>query len=55
MLDVSVNLDGKAGRRTKYQAFDLAQLVVDVKTKNVELKKLRDLEENKAISAEESK
>lgn len=54
LLGIDVKLDGKTGRRTKWQTFDLAQLVVDVKTRDVELKKLRDLEDNQAIQAEEN-
>ena len=43
LLGISINLDGKLGRRTKWQCFDVAQLVLDVKTQTVEVKKLRDL------------
>lgn len=52
LLGIEVNLDGKMGKRTKWQQFDIAQLVVDMKTKDVELKKLRDLEESKVTQAE---
>lgn len=35
LLGIDLNLDGKMGRRTKWQSFDLAQLVLDVKLKEV--------------------
>ena len=38
LVGLDLNLDGKLGRRTKWQAFDLAQLVLDVKSKEVVVK-----------------
>jgi len=37
---LELNLDGKLGRRTKWQVFDCAQLVLDMKSKDVELRKV---------------
>ena len=52
LLGIDVNLDGKLGRRTKWQTFDLAQLVLDVKTKDVQLRKLREEKPQGTVDAE---
>ena len=52
LLGINVNLDGKFGRRTKWQTFDLAQLVLDVKTKDVHVKKIRDLQQPTGASVD---
>jgi len=41
LAGIQVDLQGKLGRRTKYQYNDLAQLVLDVKTQTVEIKEQR--------------
>ena len=51
LLGLDLALAGKFGRRTKWQQFDICQLVLDVKTKSVDIKKLRnfDIKEKKNI------
>ena len=43
LLGLDLFLAGKLGRRTKWQQYDVAQLTLDIQTKTVELKKIRDL------------
>ena len=38
---IEIDLAGKLGRLTKWQSFDTAQLVLDIKSKDVELKTLQ--------------
>lgn len=35
LLNLNVKLTGRLGRRTKFQEFDIAQLVLDVQTREV--------------------
>ena len=46
LAGINVQLQGKLGKRTKYQYCDLAQLVLNIETKSVDLK-LRRQEEIK--------
>lgn len=39
MLNLKLKLTGKLGRRTKYQEFDIAQLVVDVDSEQVKVER----------------
>ena len=41
------------GRRTKWQQFDICQLVLDIQTKSVEVKKLRDMVPDKGVEGED--
>jgi len=36
-LDLKINLTGRLGRRTKYQEFDIAQLVLNVENREVQV------------------
>jgi hypothetical protein len=53
LLGLDLFLAGKLGRRTKWQQFDVAQLTLDIKTKTVEVKKLRDLVPDKGLKGED--
>ena len=48
LLGLDISLAGKLGKRTKWQQDDVAQLVLDIKTKSVDVKQFRD----KATDAE---
>ena len=37
LLNLNLKLTGKLGRRTKYQEFDIAQLVLDIENRDVQL------------------
>ena len=37
LLNLNIKLTGKLGRRTKYQTFDVAQLVLDVQNREVQV------------------
>lgn len=37
LLDLKINLTGRLGRRTKYQDFDIAQLVLNVENREVQV------------------
>jgi hypothetical protein len=37
LLDLKIKLTGRLGRRTKYQDFDIAQLVLDVENREVKV------------------
>jgi hypothetical protein len=52
LLGLDLFLAGKLGRRTKWQQHDIAQLVLDITTKTVEVKKLRDLVPDKGLKGE---
>ena len=43
------------GKRTKWQQYDVAQLILDVQTKSVQLKRLREAGLDKGEIGEESK
>ena len=53
LLGLDLFLAGKLGRRTKWQQHDIAQLVLDIQTKTVEVKKLRDLVPDQGLKGEE--
>jgi len=53
MLGLNIDLTGQMGRRTKYQHYDVAQLVLDITTKTVKIKKLRNTNVNEDYFNEE--
>lgn len=44
ILNLNFSLTGKLGRRTKYQEFDIAQLVLDVKSREVKVQEVKKQE-----------
>ena len=56
LVGLSLKLTGRLGRRTKYQVFDVAQLVLDVENREVQVVEVKKAEENvEGINEEEFK
>jgi len=53
LLELNIKLTGRLGRRTKYQTFDVAQLVLDVS--NREVKVVAGTDEAPVVEEEEEK
>jgi hypothetical protein len=55
LLGLNLKLTGKLGRRTKYQEFDIAQLVLDIDKREVQVIQKHSQKDGKTGEEEENK
>lgn len=53
-MELNIKLTGKMGRRTKYQQFDVAQLVLNVENREVTIVQSKELVDQQVDEAKEN-